>query len=463
MTLDAARLRRLVAQIPHGLLTSQRWFRSKGRPIADVTLEDAAALAADPGARDAALIVVRVGFSDGGSDELYLLPMLAEAALPGPVPAPQPGIVMVHDPVYGSVLREPSDGDGAWTRLLAGIAAGLTLPALHGSFAFHALQPIPRELDERRLGGEQSNTSIALGASLLLKLYRRLEPGVNPDLELPRFLTGAGFDRVPAVVGYVHYLPATGEPMAAAMLQAFLPDAIDAWRWLLDQLAGEAGSHQALTAIGRIGAITARMHATLASRPDDPAFPARAASPDDLLAWRASAEEQLDRAMAADGRVGRDAAIVRAAFDAIGAARDARVQRIHGDYHLGQLLRSGGDFWVIDFEGEPARPLADRRLPGSPLRDVAGMLRSLDYAVQTRARDDAVARVDAARWLAQARESLLAAYRSGGMAVDDDLLRAFELEKACYEVHYEANNRPDWAWLPTQALRRLTQADPPTG
>ena len=163
--------------------------------------------------------------------------------------------------------------------------------------------------------------------------------------------------------------------------------------------------------------------------------------------------------MAADGRVGRDAASVRAAFDAIGAARDARVQRIHGDYHLGQLLRSGGDFWVIDFEGEPARPLADRRLPGSPLRDVAGMLRSLDYAVQTLARDDAVARVDAARWLAQARESLLAAYRSGGMAVDDDLLRAFELEKACYEVHYEANNRLDWVWLPTQALRRLAHGD----
>ena len=463
MTLDAARLERLVELIPQPLLAAQRWFRSKGRPIAGLILEDAGVLVADPSVRDALLIVVRVSFADGGPDELYLLPMLYEAGLAGTAAAPLSGIVTVSDPRTGGVLREPFDGDGAWTQLAAGMAAGLTLSALHGSFAFRALQTIPRVLDERRLGGEQSNTSIALGERLLLKLYRRLEPGENPDLELPRFLSGAGFDRVPAVMGEVQYLPVHGELMAAAMLQAYLPDAVDAWRWLLGHLASEAGSHQALAAIGRIGAITARMHAALASRPADPAFPVRDASPDDLLAWRASAEEQFDRALSADRRVEGVAAGVRAAFDAIGAAQGARVQRIHGDYHLGQLLRSGGDFWVIDFEGEPARPLADRRLPGSPLKDVAGMLRSLDYAAQTRMRDDPAARLAAARWLARAREVFLVAYGSAGMSVDDDLLRAFELEKACYEVHYEANNRPDWAWLPTEALRRLVGADPPTG
>jgi Uncharacterized protein, probably involved in trehalose biosynthesis len=459
MTLDVTQLDRLVAQIPHEMLSSRRWFRSKGRPIADLALEDAAPLVADPGARDAVVLIVRVSFADGGPDELYLLPMLSEPDVPGASPAEAWGIVAVRDAATGIVLREPGDGDGVWTHLLAGFAAEVTLPALHGSFVFYSLQPIQQLLEERRLSGEQSNTSVALGDRLLLKLYRRLEPGENPDLELPRFLTEAGFDRVPAVAGFVRYIPTRGEPIAAAMLQAFLPDAIDAWRWLLNELTIEREPDGALEAVGRIGAITARMHAALASRPDDPAFPARAASPDDLHAWRASADEQLDRAIAADGRVAQDAQSIRTTFDAIDRARDARVSRIHGDYHLGQLLRTATGFTVIDFEGEPARPLADRRRPNSPLKDVAGMLRSLDYAARTVERNEAASGFDPEGWLVEAHEAFLQAYRSGGMPLDDELLRAFELEKACYEVHYEANNRPDWVWLPRQALERLTRRE----
>ena len=438
-------LDRLVGRIPHDLFAAQRWFRSKGRPIAGLALEEAAPLVAHPATRDAALLIVRVSFADDGEDELYLLPVVEE---PGATSVR--GAIEVRDDETGMLLREPRDGDGVWRRLVAAIAAELTIPGLHGAFAFHALGPVEAAGDEQLLRGEQSNTSVTLGATLL-KLYRRLDPGENPDLEMPRFLTRAGFHRVPRVLGFVRYVPSRGEPSVVAMLQAFLTDALDAWRWLLDRLAA---GEDALDAVARIGEITAEMHRALASRPDDRAFPARDATDDDRAAWRASAERQLALAMAAAPQLEALAPQVRHAFDAFGHAPDASVTRIHGDYHLGQLLRSGGDFWVIDFEGEPARPLEERRRPSSPLRDLAGMLRSLDYAARTAGREPGGSVFEPPRWVEQAREAFVQGYRSGGGEVDEELLRAFELEKACYEVHYEANNRPDWVWLPLAALRR---------
>jgi trehalose synthase-fused probable maltokinase len=438
-------LDRLVGRIPHDLFAARRWFRSKGRPIAGLALEEAAPLVAHPATSDAALVIVRVSFADDGEDELYLLPMVEE---PGATSVR--GALEVRDDETGMLLREPRDGDGVWRRLAAGMAAEMTLPGLHGAFAFHALGPVDAAGDEHLLRGEQSNTSVALGATLL-KLYRRLELGENPDLEMPRFLSQVRFDRVPRVQGFVRYLPARGEPSVVAMLQAFLADAVDGWRWLLNQFAD---GNDALDAVARIGEITAELHRALASRPEDAAFPARSATSDDRAAWRASAERQLEMAVAAAPDVAELTPQVRAAFDAFEGATDAAVSRIHGDYHLGQLLRSGDDFWVIDFEGEPARPLVERRQPSSPLRDVAGMLRSLDYAARTAERERGASVFEPEHWLEQARHALLQAYRSGGMPVDDGLLRAFELEKACYEVHYEANNRPDWVWLPLAALRR---------
>jgi maltokinase len=443
--LNIESLDRLVAQLPHGVFAAQRWFRSKGRPIAALALEEAASLVADPPTRDAALLIVRVSFADGGEDELYLLPMVAE-----PDGASSPATIAVCDSETGLLLREPRDGDGVWRRLVAAIDAGMTLPGLHGAFAFHALGPFDAAGDEHLLRGEQSNTSVALGAALM-KLYRRLEPGENPDLEMPRFLSQVGFDRVPRVHGFVRYLPARGEPSVVAMLQVFLADAVDGWRWLLNQFAD---GNDALDAVARIGEITAELHRALASRPEDAAFPARSATSDDRAAWRGSAERQLELAVAAAPDLADLTPRVRATFDAFGGATEASVSRIHGDYHLGQLLRSRDDFWVIDFEGEPARRLEQRRQPSSPLRDVAGMLRSLDYAARTAERERGASTFNADGWLDRARAALQQAYRSGGMPIDDELLRAFELEKACYEVHYEANNRPDWVWLPLAALGR---------
>ena len=213
--------------------------------------------------------------------------------------------------------------------------------------------------------------------------------------------------------------------------------------------------------------LTADLHACLASRPDHPRFGVRPVSDVETAEWRASAERQLAGAVAtvrndAHERLVAAAPAVRARLaDSFGRATGtAIVHRIHGDYHLGQLLsRADGGFAVIDFEGEPARPLAERSLPGSPLRDVAGLLRSLDYAVRTDCRNRVeprpgrLARRGACRVPRRVRRR---AMRIGPSEVA--LVEAFELEKACYEVRYEAANRPDWLWLPLAAVERLVVA-----
>ncbi len=248
-------------------------------------------------------------------------------------------------------------------------------------------------LAERRLTVEQSNTSVVLGDRLILKLYRLLEAGDNPDLEVSAFLTRAGFADTPPVAGGLTYHPDAGEHSAAAMLQAFVPSRGDAWGAMLEVLADDPDRGLEMTRT--VGDTTARMHQALASATDDPSFPARPATVEETASWRASAEQQLAQAVTAlggatHGQLVAMAPAITARFaDTFGSATgDALVTRVHGDYHLGQLLaRPDGGFSVIDFEGEPARPLAERRGAASPLRDVAGLLRSLDYAARTTQRD----------------------------------------------------------------------------
>ena len=413
-------------------VAARRWFRSKQRPIEVVTEIDRAPL---PGA-DAALTVLEIGYRDGGEADRYLVPIVDD--------------------------HEPSDTDGAWRAIVRAMAAGRTLEGGIGRFVASSTDDLQGPIDaltERPLGVEQSNTSVALGDRFILKLYRRLEVGLNPDLEVSAFLTDAGFADTPAVAGALTYESAAGTA-AAAMLQAFVPSSGDAWSAMLDALASDPDKATEIAA--RVGDLTARMHTALASRTDTPGFPARAATPAETAAWRTSGERQLAQAVTAvsgDGhaRLVELAPRITARFaDTFGSATgEATVIRIHGDYHLGQLLaRHDGGFSVIDFEGEPARPLAERRDPSSPLRDVAGMLRSLDYAARTAEAGAHAPGFDADAWLTDARSAMLEAY--GGIGADQrGLLDAFELEKACYEVRYEANNRPSWLWLPLAAVARL--------
>jgi maltokinase len=399
-------------------LASRRWFRSKQRSIAAVTEVDRASLG--PGA----LVVLEATFDDDEGSERYLVPLVDR-----------------HD---------PADGEGLWIALADAIGReeriGQFVTRREAGFA-------PVAVAERRLAVEQSNTSVVLGETLILKLYRLLELGENPDVEVSAFLAGVGFVDTPELAGSVTY-EADGSRSSAAMLQAYLPAAGDAWAAMRSALASDPERGVAMAV--RIGDVTARLHRALASRPDDVAFPARRATVEETAAWRASAERQT--ALAIDAARGPEherlvalAPAVRARFaDAFGSASgDASVSRIHGDYHLGQLLaRPDGGLAVIDFEGEPSRPLAERRAPTSPLRDVAGMLRSLDYAARTAERENGLA---ADPWLARARDAFLGAYGD----VDAALLSAFELEKACYEIRYEAGMRPDWLWLPMAAAERL--------
>lgn len=405
-------------------LASARWFRAKHRPIAAVREVDRVPLT---GA--GMLAVLEVAYRDGMASDRYLVPQ-----------------------VDG---REPADGEGVWVALAEAIAGEARL----GPFVARRAGEMERgQTIERRLGVEQSNTSVVIGERHILKLYRLLEPGENPDVEVGLFLTDAGFSDTPAVTGALRYAPDDADPANAAMLGAFVPSTGDAWAAMLRALT--ADPHRATALAAEIGGLTARLHAALASRPDHPDFPARVATVAETAAWRASAERQLSDAVGAIGgdmhaRLVAIAPALRARFaDTFGAATGAaRVSRIHGDYHLGQLLaRTEGGLSVIDFEGEPARALAERRLPGSPLRDVAGMLRSLDYAARTIERSG---HLDADAWLPEGRGAFLDAY--GRIDVSDaSLLTAFELEKAVYEVRYEAANRPDWLWLPMAAVERLS-------
>jgi trehalose synthase-fused probable maltokinase len=316
--------------------------------------------------------------------------------------------------------------------------------------------PEASELTERSMGVEQSNTSVALGDRLLLKIYRLLEPGINPEVEVLIFLTEHGFAHAPVAAGSLCYVTNDAEPATAGILQSLVAAQGDAWSWMLEHLDGPAAEPQAaILAASRIGAVTVALHEALQSDPERPDFPSRPAADDERRAWHAGARAGLDAALAAASdserkRLSRVAGEVRDTFDALLDAPGAWISRIHGDYHLGQLLVTDDGFVITDFEGEPARPIAERRRPASPLRDVAGMLRSLDYAARTAQRSQTG--FDADGWLDAARGAFLTAY---GDATDPALLRAFELEKACYEIRYEANFRPDWAWLPLGAIERM--------
>jgi trehalose synthase-fused probable maltokinase len=419
-------------------LAAQRWFRHKHRGVHEVAVADATRVG-----EAGWLLVLDVRFADGGSAR-YLVPAVDGAGR----------------------SREPADGDPLWRALVAPLFdAPMTIVGSSGRFRWERSQALDRllpsgpsqleGLDGERLGVEQSNTSVRLGERLMLKLYRLLEPGINPEVELLAFLTDAGFRHAPTVAGWATY-EGPGDEASAILVQSLVPASDDAWAWLLGRLSSPGGRAEAVAAAAEIGAITAALHAALRSRPDLPDFPARLARDDELTQWRAAAQAQLQAAIDAAGaeeraRLERVAPAVAERFNALGDPAAALTsQRIHGDYHLGQLLTTTGGFVVTDFEGEPSRLLDERRRPASPLRDLAGMLRSLDYAARTAERRDID--VEAGPWLADARSALLTAYGEFG---ESPALTAFELEKACYEVRYEASFRPDWIWLPLEAIERM--------
>jgi len=452
-------------------LIRQRWFAAKTRGIAAADVLDWAVL--DP---EGPLVLLLLAV-DG---DPYYVPVTvsAEAAAEATLARAGPEAVVDahHDPRFGR-------------RVLGAIAAARSADGHHGRFAFRptpgwAFPPDPDTLAARRLTGEQSNTSIVVG-DLVLKSLRRPQPGLNPDLEITRFLTTrTGFRDVPRLAGWVEYAGA-GEPAILAVLQEFVPNTGDGWTHVVSMLAARGAAIERrpdplLEEVHRLGAITGGLHAALASDDRDPDFRPEPIGRDDVARWAGEITREL-AAPDVRGRLGADdgqvADAVARALGALDGLAGATVKiRGHGDYHLGQVLKTPRGFVIIDFEGEPARPLAERRQKQSALRDVAGMLRSLDYAAHAVAfRHPETERVAAlaalTSWEAQARHAFLTGY---GSAVTESpaplvpaagqALRAacapFELQKAAYELRYELDNRPDWVAIPLAGIRRILGRSP---
>ncbi|MER8036794.1 maltokinase [Streptomyces hydrogenans] len=423
----------------HEWLPRQRWFAGKGRRVTGFTLEAATELlpldGPGPGLLHLLLRVEQPGRPAGEPADCYQLLLGVRTQLP-----PRLGPALI-----GRVRQGPLTGRAVYEGLrdprLAGLLyERLRTPGRTGPLRFHATRALPGALAPRVLDAEQSNSSLVFGDAYILKIFRRVSPGANPDLELPLALGQAGCARVPAPVAWFESGAAT-----LGVLQPYLRDSRDGWRLALDALA--AGRE--FTAEARsLGRATAEVHLALAAA---------------LPTQRLERAETEDLAAAMDRRLHAAAQAVpallpyvpglRAVFAAAGDAEGAgAVQRIHGDLHLGQTLRGSDGAWaVIDFEGEPAKPLDERRRPQPTVRDVAGMLRSFDYAARTH-------RPWNADWAARCRAAYCTGYAEVAGAdprTDPSLLRAYETDKAVYEVVYEARHRPDWLPVPMSAIHRL--------
>lgn len=362
-----------------------------------------------------------------------------------------------HDPVFVAQL---------W-QLLTGRAqaqSGTVSNTVEPAFRAGARIGPPRHVTASQvLRGEQSNTSVicelatddgAASAPAIVKIFRTLAAGPNPDVVLQPALADAGCRHVPATWGWVEgsWDPQQDRPGHLAFAQEFLAGTVDAWRVALDAVrTGADFSGPAAT----LGAATATVHALLAQQ-----FPTRRATEQDRLRMRASWRTRHLAAVAEVPALAQRQATIEAVLDAGAAGPWPALQRIHGDYHLGQVLDVPGRGWVLlDFEGEPLRPLAERNEPDLAPRDVAGMLRSFDYVAGTHGRthpdsDPAQATI----WAATCRAAFLTGYRESGTDLGDypELLAALELDKALYEVVYEARNRPAWLEIPRRAIERLT-------
>lgn len=435
----------LRAWLPH-----QRWFAGKGREIGRVQLVSAADLLPPRVVPGLLHLLVDV---DG---DCYQLLLGVRPALP---PALAPALIGRAEtgPYAGQFVYEGL-GD---PRLAALLLERLRAPGVLGPLRFDRdpMALIPAALAPRPLSGEQTNSSLIYGDSYILKVFRRVGPGVNPDLELPRALAAAGCARVPAPVAwYEADLPGVTdgrgrpEPLTLGVLQPYLRGSHDGWQLALRKLGAGADFTTEAHALGRA---TAEVHSALAT-----ALPTVALDPERTARLAAGMTARLAATVREVPALRPYEAGLRGAFDALAASRGLAVpaQRIHGDLHLGQTLRAADGTWaLIDFEGEPARPLAERRRPEPAVRDIAGMLRSFDYAARSH-------QPFAPAWADAARAAFCEGYaRTTGRDPREDpvLLRAYETDKAVYEARYESRHRPDWLHVPMAAIRRLSERDRP--
>jgi maltokinase len=456
----------------------QRWFGGKGRPVTIGTRRIAGlvkgALADD---RDSGaplgIWIAEITYGDDGSVDLYQVPVSAYGERIAPLDHALIGVidrdgqpVFVYDALWDKYVT------GRW---LAGIKAAGSAGD-DGPLHFERIvepDDVPVDATSLVLTGEQSNTSLVYGDTAIMKVFRRLQPGINPDIEVHTALSKLGGSNIARLLGSVAadgvYTTDDAEPTSLAMVQEFMTTATDGWelaktsvRDLLaeaDLHAEEAGGDFAGEA-ERLGAATASVHAELAE-----AFGTVELTADDLAARAAEMTARLDVALNVVPQLAPLEAGLRAAFAAIAAVPPPVVaQRVHGDLHLGQCLRTARRWVLLDFEGEPAKNIASRRAHDSALRDVAGMLRSFDYVARHMIVDVGSTPQTEYRsneWAVRNRDAYCNGYAEvAGFDPRDQavLLRALEADKAVYEAVYEARNRPGWLGIPLASLGRIADA-----
>jgi len=468
-------------------LQAQRWFGAKSRTVKNVCITDVVPI----DDMDAAILLLRIDYTEGESD-VYSVPVAAitgehaeDLLLEAPhsiIAGMQMGAQSAGALVDALVIPEIRDallemierGHQKTTRC-DGILRG------EASSAFAELRG-EGEIPSRRSSAEQSNTSLLYDGKLILKIFRRLQTGENPDAEIGRFLTEvANFEHIAPFAGQLVYTAKDStEATTIGLLQGLVPNDGDGWEWTLAQIqstkTGEPTNYA--EAANLLGKRTGEMHVALATATTNPAFACDGTDASSLDRDAVRLEAQIAVAVNAiknrfaalpDDLLGPAATLLSkrtemlAVADALrriaGAQAGIRI-RIHGDYHLGQVLRTKDDFVLLDFEGEPARSLEERRAKQSPWRDVAGMMRSFSYAGA--AGFGTTSSEERTAWERAATDAFLQGYHqgsegipSGEQTVAKQLLRAFLLEKALYEIVYEVNNRPDWIAIPLTGILDL--------
>jgi maltokinase len=454
-TLEEERLRDWVV--------AQRWFGSKAQEVSHLNVLEAFTLRDESPQLVLALVEARF---PSGTHEVYQVPI---GIRPSDENWTERVISETPDLTFYDALADPAHA----RVLLHLMRSGGDVQAGEGTLGFRwsgdANEAHPAPVDVRPVGVEQSNSSIVFGEALILKAFRRVEPGVNPELELLRFLSERDFPHIAPIAGWFQY---EGRLMDATLgvLQEFLAGATDGWEFALDALATDPEAF--LARVRELGTVTGDMHSALGSDAADPAFAPEQPSTEALAILTATIDEEIERIFVElpdlealepiRGR-GQDVQERLQVLSHVGAG--GRVIRTHGDYHLGQTMLAERGWVILDFEGEPGRPISQRRLKRSPLRDVAGMLRSFSYA----AAGSRILRGTPAPdgWEDRARETFLDGYfeavDSGLLPPGEDptrkMLAIFELEKAVYELRYELNNRPDWVAIPTAGIVRLLESN----
>ena len=483
-------------------LSKRRWFSAKDETIDEVKIASVVAL---PGAeRETLLAELEVG--KGTRLSRWFLPLSISwddeptSALPT-----QLALARVRKARRVGLLTDAFALQHFAHAMLQSLAQGLRLEMAEGELRFEPSDDLKGYMPAPHAGvawlsSEQSNSSLIVGDAVMLKILRRLGPGVHPEAEMTRYLTEKAFTHTAPLLGEVMRVGPSGDLTTFAIAQGFVRNQGDAWTWMLEQIAratDEVGTHErsmpdddplttCLAFAATIGRRLGEMHSVLAAPTDQEAFAPERADAKVASTWGAKVRDLLERAFdilaakndyerASDAVAAAHILKQRKALRQIVSALARRAKgsfmcRVHGDFHLGQVLVANGDAYIIDFEGEPNRPLAERRAKSSPFRDVAGMLRSFDYAAAMVVRKGQVglARTSPGQrddLLEQFRErasaTFLEGYRGAATGIDlrgeGALLDLFLIEKAAYEITYEAANRPAWLDVPLHGLAALVE------